>query len=243
MYALHNKIPDPAVVSAMQPEELAGKILLLLKSATGNISPHNLENEIYTPSGNAYPPETWDAVGTAVREALAWLIAQGLLVPTRGNLGGNGWMTLSRRARTFTDQEDFGAYRQARLLDRETLHAKIAAPVWQAFVRGEYDVAVFLAMKAVEISVGEASGISDQIGVRLMRAAFHPSNGPLSDRSVDEGERDARMNLFVGAIGSYKNPQSHRDVNLDSPREAIEIIMLANHLLRIVDMHRTNNNS
>ena len=67
------------------------------------------------------------------------------------------------------------------------------------------------------------------------RKAFHEDNGPLTDKSVEKSERQARSALFAGAIGSYKNPQSHRDVNLDDPDEVMEIILLANHLLRIVD--------
>jgi Protein of unknown function (Hypoth_ymh) len=58
---------------------------------------------------------------------------------------------------------------------------------------------------------------------------------PLTDTAVPSAEQVARMNLFAGAIGSYKNLQSHRDVNLGDPVEALEIILLANHLLRIID--------
>ena len=102
-------------------------------------------------------------------------------------------------------------------------------------MRGEFDVAVFQAMKAVEVAVREASRLTTEIGVRLMRKAFDPKKGPLTDMQAEEGEREARSALFAGAIGSYKNTHSHHDVKLDDAAEAIEIIMLANHLLRITD--------
>jgi hypothetical protein len=67
----------------------------------------------------------------------------------------------------------------------------------------------------------------------MMPEAFAPKAGSLTDRNAEGGERVGRMELFAGA--SYKNQHSHRDVNLDNASEAIEIILLANHLLRIVD--------
>lgn len=103
-------------------------------------------------------------------------------------------------------------------------------------MRSEFDTAVFQSLKAVEVAVRNAAGFSDGLfGVQLVRKAFDPESGPLTDMQAEKGERDACSALFAGAIGMYKNPQSHRDVNLENAAKAAEIVMLANNLLRIVD--------
>ena len=88
-------------------------------------------------------------------------------------------------------------------------------------------------LRTVEEEVRRASGL-DKDGVKLMGAAFGTS-GPLVDPELHPSEREALAPLFIGAIGTYKNPGSHRTVNVDDPQEAAEAILLANNLLRILD--------
>lgn len=132
------------------------------------------------------------------------------------------------------------SYKNANLLPRAKLHAAIADKVYPAFLRGEYDTSVFQAFREVEIAVRFAGGFQPEVvGVKLMRDAFRPTQGtvaagPLTDQSLPVAEQEGMMSLFAGAIGLYKNPQSHRNIPT-RPVDAAEVIIFASHLLRLVD--------
>jgi uncharacterized protein (TIGR02391 family) len=113
-------------------------------------------------------------------------------------------------------------------------HPLIVKKAYSALTREEFDTAVFRAFKAVEVRVRELSGLSPElVGTALMRKAFDVDDGPLTDVSAPRAEREARSHLFTGAIGCYKNPHSHRDVEITF-NEAFEVLLVASHLLQIL---------
>jgi uncharacterized protein (TIGR02391 family) len=243
MNSLPELVPDEKFLLEMEAEELGGVLLIVLakQRQQSGVHQHNYFESLFSnnPSAPRYPDQQRNQIELAVAEAWNWLEVQGLLVTAPGINGANGWRVLSRRAERMSKVEDVQKFAKSRKIRRETLHPRIAQTVWSAFMRGEFDVAVFQAMKSVEVAVREAAGLSaGDVGTNLMRAAFHVETGKLTDFATEKSERQARSDLFAGAIGSYKNPHSHRDVNIDEADEAIEIVHLANHLLRIVDQRK-----
>lgn len=235
MHELIRDIPDQDILLALEPEELGERILIYLAARSGGdpkFSIHNEVNSIRADGRQTYAND--EAVMRVVAEAFAWLSFAGLVVDDPSQNGT--WTWISRRGKKAAQAGSLADIRAARMLPKDSLHLAIRDTVWKAFLRGDYDVAVFQAMKTVEITVREAAGLdAGMLGVKLARSAFHPQTGPLTDPEVEEGEKQARADLFAGALGSYKNPQSHRHVPLDDASEAVEQIILASHLLRIVD--------
>lgn len=188
-------IPDVNPFLALEPEELGAKLLFLAKAGQkfdgAMFNPSSFESDIWeaeTRQEQTYPRNRRGEITLAFSEAWAWLEAQGLIVRAAETNGHNGWRVLSRRARRFESEAEFANYSVARMLQREILHQKLADKVWMAFMRGEFDAAVFQAMKAVEVAVRAAAGLPDGlIGTKLMQAAFAIENGPLADMSAEAG--------------------------------------------------------
>jgi hypothetical protein len=59
----------------------------------------------------------------------------------------------------------------------------------------------------------------------------------LADRTRPSGEQEAEASLFASALGHGRNPISHRNVDMQ-PVEAAPLVLLASHLLSIVEKRK-----
>jgi uncharacterized protein (TIGR02391 family) len=240
MTTLQEVIPDVEAMLAFSPEELGWPLLLVAKSQLQNgiVARNNLRlfgDGMAADRNSSYRAKEKE-VGLAVAEAWNWLCVQGLLVPAPGINGTNGFCVISRRGREIVDFGAFERFREAHKFPKSMIHPSIADKVWLDLVRGDLADAVFTSFRAVEEAVRRAGKFrSSDIGTPLMRAAFDSKDGPLTDQSQEKAEREALAHLFAGAIGSYKNPHSHRTISITDAKEAQEMVVLASHLLRIVD--------
>lgn len=168
----------------------------------------------------------------AIAEAFTWLRNRGLIARDPGQSASEA--VFVTRAGHQALAQGLGPVRAIHRL-QEGLHGEIERRARRQFLLGEYEQAVFVAMKAVEVRVRELGGYSDDFfGVKLMNQAFG-TGGRLTDSQSTSGEQEGMRALFAGAYAVLRNPSGHREVNYDDVAEAAESVIVASLLMRMLD--------
>lgn len=231
------EFPPDDVVLALAPPELAGYMLMrVLVSWRSDQKP--VSYRVILSRQRVDDPE----LRLAFAEAWNWLLREGLLLPDQNpNLLFESATNVvpSRTARLITDRSAFEAMRHSKLLPRHLLDQRIRLKVETHFVQGHYDEAVSLALREVEIALREATASgSEDYSTDLIKLAFHPEGGKLTDREAVKSEQESLHLMFRGMYGLYRNSTSHRIVGL-GPEMSIEVFIMATHLLRIIKQRTT----
>ena len=135
----------------------------------------------------------------------------------------------------FAEREFRRVVREYALMPESYVHPLIVKRSFELLSDGHFESAVLQAFKQIETLIRREIGASaEEVGVKLLRKAFHPTDGPLTDMNLPRAEQEAFSNYISGAFGYYKNPCSHRDVDMDFV-SAFDRIVVASDLLKIVD--------
>ena len=114
------------------------------------------------------------------------------------------------------------------------------------FADGHYANAVEDAFKCLNNAVKEKAQVSSD-GDALMRRVFSANSPILQLNSFqsdsDHNEQRGYMDIFAGVMTGIRNPRAHEHEIVDDPKIALEMLIIANHLMRkleastLADLH------
>jgi len=135
----------------------------------------------------------------------------------------------------FLESEFRRVVKKYALMPETYVHPLIVKKSFSLLNSGHFESAVLQAFKTIETRIREKINANpEDVGVKLIRKAFNPENGPLTDYDLPKAEREAFCNYIAGAFGYYKNPCSHRDVEIDFI-SAFDRIVVASDLLKVIE--------
>ena len=107
------------------------------------------------------------------------------------------------------------------------------------FSSGHYAEAVQKAFTYLDNMVRRKSEKYEKSGADLMRAAFSANNPALRLNDLetvsDRNEQLGYMEMLAGAMRAIRNPRSHEYDLTDRPEVAIEMMVMANHFMRVLN--------
>lgn len=237
-----SSVPLGTLIDASTPEVAMLLLSAMANSRTESWGAPNIAIHAYTSvdtqvrrSSGRTNRSFKELIVPVVTDAMAWLIAGGLIGPSAWQSGSGGEWSVTAAGRQALERSSTSHVEASRRLHTE-LHPALEDARLN-FERGQLQLAVFAAMLAVEMSVAEAANLGpDFYGVDLVRKALGPQ-GPIPIEGL-KAEQEAFMHLVAGAIGALKNPSSHRAVRYDDPAEAADALHLADLLLRVLDREK-----
>ncbi|RZF83595.1 TIGR02391 family protein [Pseudoalteromonas sp. CO325X] len=120
------------------------------------------------------------------------------------------------------------------------VHPIIVEKCFSLLSNGEYESAVIQAFKAIETTTRAKIGApNDMFGERLLKKAFNPDEGLLTNYKIPKAERFAFLNYITGAFSYYRNSSTHRDIELDFV-SAFDRIAVASDLLKAIEDAEVN---
>jgi len=135
----------------------------------------------------------------------------------------------------FLESEFHRVIKEYVLMPETYVHPMVVKKSFPLLKNGQLESAVLQAFKAIETSIRKRiSADPEDVGLKLIRKAFNPENGPLTNYNLPKAEREAFCNYIAGAFGYYKNPCSHRDVEMDFISAFVRIVV-ASDLLKVIE--------
>ena len=109
----------------------------------------------------------------------------------------------------------------------------------QLYLDRHYSSSVERAFVCLSNAVKDKSGRTASDGAELMRTAFS-ANSPILKLNAfqsqsERNEQQGYMDIFAGSMTGIRNPRAHDHQLADSPEVALELLVLANHLMRKLD--------
>lgn len=124
------------------------------------------------------------------------------------------------------------------LFDRVVTSPQLVRTTRGLFASGYYAQAVGEGFKLVDNLVQRKSGLA-VTGFDLMMRAFNDKTPALKLNSLktesDRNEQAGYMHMFAGGMRGIRNVRAHAADLRDEAEPALEMLIFANHLLRVLD--------
>ena len=122
------------------------------------------------------------------------------------------------------------------LFDRLVTNESLRQATRQRFLSRNFADAVEAAFKCLNNAVKAKSGHDERDGADLMRHVFS-AKAPLLKLNEfksqsDKDEHNGYREIFAGVMTGIRNPRAHEHLVKDNPPVALELLTVANHLMR-----------